>query len=359
MARPERPLLDNKGELAALADHLRQGRRRKGLTYKDLASRAGDYSATTLQRAASGDRLPRREVARAYAHACGLDIDHVDRLWEAPTGKKIGGLRRARRSRRDSPASGAQPRRSSIALVALHATHGGPTIRLMHKRARQHAGCVPLSTSTLHRILRRMAVPASKEGLHAFLIGCEVPLPQRLLWEQAGARARRNHRTSAAQAHQAVADLEAQFAQGEATRLTPERAAHMVRTAGFHPAEPYRSFAAPWTVRCLACQAVQRVRLSEAAQGQSRCSVCLSSSSGTDSGQTERALLRAAPGICIGQDLSGTDTAIRITAEMIKRGSPWGEIAAALRISERAAQERWRRFCRAVGNSQPDDSEGR
>ncbi|GAB7109575.1 hypothetical protein JCM4814A_78900 [Streptomyces phaeofaciens JCM 4814] len=359
MARPERPLLDNKGELAALADHLRQGRRRKGLTYKDLASRAGDYSATTLQRAASGDRLPRREVARAYAHACGLDIDHVDRLWEAA-------YRQNRRAAQGTPLPAGLPPHLvhsladlGIALVALHATHGGPTIRLMHKRARQHAGCVPLSTSTLHRILRRMAVPASKEGLHAFLIGCEVPLPQRLLWEQAGARARRNHRTSAAQAHQAVADLEAQFAQGEATRLTPERAAHMVRTAGFHPAEPYRSFAAPWTVRCLACQAVQRVRLSEAAQGQSRCSVCLSSSSGTDSGQTERALLRAAPGICIGQDLSGTDTAIRITAEMIKRGSPWGEIAAALRISERAAQERWRRFCRAVGNSQPDDSEGR
>lgn len=342
MARPEKPLLDGKGELAAFAEHLRQGRRRKGLTYKALAGRAGDYSATTLQRAVSGERLPRREVARAYAHACGLDIDHVDRLWEAA-------YRQKQRAARGSPLPAGLPPHLvhsladlSTALVALHATHGGPTIRLMHRRARQHSGeCTPLSISTLHRILRRLAVPASADGLHAFLIGCEVPLQQRLLWEQAAARARRNHRTAAARARQAVTHLEARFAQDETRRLTPERAAQLLRTAGFQPAESYRAFAAPWTVRCLACQAVQRVRLSDAAQGQSRCSVCLSDSSGTVSDRMEHAL-------------SGADPGIRIIAEMIKRRCPWAVIAGALGISEKAAQERWRRFIRATDNT-PDE----
>ncbi|WP_158816235.1 helix-turn-helix domain-containing protein [Streptomyces bicolor] len=258
-----------------MAKHLRDGRGSKGMTYNDLASRAGDYSATTLQRAASGERLPRREVARAYAHACGLDIDHVDRLWEAA-------YREKQRSARGEPLPMGLPPHLvhsladlSTALVALHATHGAPTIRLMHKRARQHAAeCTALSTSTLQRILRRRAVPTSKGGLHAFLIGCEVPLQQRYLWEQAAARARRNRGAAAARAHQAMANLEAQFAEDATRRLTPDRATHLLRAAGFHPAEPYRGFTAPWTVRCVACQGVQRIRLSDTAQGQRRCPVC-------------------------------------------------------------------------------------
>ncbi|WP_446044693.1 helix-turn-helix domain-containing protein [Streptomyces olivaceus] len=276
MARPEKPFLDGKGELAALAKLLRDGRGTKGMTYRDLASRSGgDYSPTTLQRAASGERLPRREVARAYAHACGLDIDHVDSLWEAAYREK------QRSARGESLPTGLPPHLVhsladlSAALVALHAAHGGPTIRLMHKRARQRsAECIPLSTSTLHRILRRTAVPTSRGGLHAFLIGCEVPLPQRYLWEQAAARARRNHRADAAQAHKVMAQLEAQFAEDATRRLTPERATQLLRTAGFHPAETYRGFTVPWTVRCLACDGVQRMRLSDVTQGPRRCPVC-------------------------------------------------------------------------------------
>jgi transcriptional regulator with XRE-family HTH domain len=285
MARPEKPLLDGKGELAALAKHLREGRRGRGVTYKGLAGLAGDFSATTLQRAASGERLPRREVARAYAHACGLDIDHVDHLWEAA-------YREKQRSTRGEPLPTGLPPHLvqsladlSAALVALHATHGGPTIRLMHKRARQRAAeCTPLSTSTLHRILRRTAVPTSKSGLHAFLIGCGVPSPKRYLWEQAAARALRNHRADTAQAHQAMAQLEAQFTEDAERRLTPERATQLLRAAGFHPAEAYRGFILPWTVRCLACEGVQRIRLSDVAQGQRRCSVCPSRNSDANPG---------------------------------------------------------------------------
>ncbi|WP_368858391.1 helix-turn-helix domain-containing protein [Streptomyces massasporeus] len=275
MARPEKPLLDGRGELAALAKCLRDGRDSKGVTYRELASGSGDYSSTTFQRAASGQRLPRREVARSYAHACGIDIDHVDRLWEAA-------YREKQRAARGEPLPTGFPPHLvhsladlSAALVALHATRGGPTIRLMHKRARQRpAECTPLSTSTLHRILRRRSVPTSRGSLHAFLIGCEVPLPQRYLWEQAAARARRNHRADAAAAQQSMAQLEAQFAEDAAQRLTPERAAQLLRAAGLHPAEAYRGFTVPWTVRCLACDGVQRIRLSDIAQGQRRCPIC-------------------------------------------------------------------------------------
>lgn len=53
--------------------------------------------------------------------------------------------------------------------------------------------------------------------------------------------------------------------------------------------------------------------------------------------------------------LSGADPGIRIIAEMIKHRYPWAEIAATLRTSEKAAQQRWKRFTRTIGNSEPDE----
>ncbi|SEF19034.1 Helix-turn-helix domain-containing protein [Streptomyces sp. Ag109_O5-10] len=274
MARPEKPLGSRKSAVVELAGYLREGRRHP---YSALAARAGDYSATTLQRAASGQCLPRREVARAYAHACGLDIDRVDRLWEAAYREK------QRAERGVSLPQGLPPHLVhnvadlSSALVALHAKHGGPSIRLMHKRARRYEDeCMPLSTSTLHRILSRATVPASNAGLRAFLYGCEVPSPQHQLWERAATRARRNHRLDMARAQEAMAVLEAEFADGEGRQLSPEQAKQLLRGAGYRPAEPYHGFSAPWTVRCTTCQGLQRVMLSAAAQGQARCRVCQS-----------------------------------------------------------------------------------
>ncbi|MET8813556.1 helix-turn-helix transcriptional regulator [Streptomyces sp. NPDC004549] len=273
MARPEKPL-PIKNPLVELAEYLREGRRRKGLTYSELASRAGDYSATTLQRAASGQRLPRREVARAYAHACALDIDRVDRLWEVA-------FRDKRRVTRGSLPPELLPHLVSSladlssALVALHARNGAPSIRLMHKRARDHAAvCTPLSTSTLHRILSRATVPTSRGRLHAFLIGCEVPLPQRHFWERAAARARRHHQRETELANQAMARLETQAAGDAEGRLSPERAIQLLLAAGLAPTEPFRGFNVPWAARCLKCRSVQRVVLAAAAQGRGGCRVC-------------------------------------------------------------------------------------
>lgn len=275
MARQEEPLHHKKTPLRALADYLREGRRRKNLTYVQLASRAGAYSATTLQRAAAGQRLPRREVARAYAHVCGLDVERVDRLWEIA-------YREQQRSARGAPLPQALPpdlvhNRADLSssLVALHARHGAPSIRLMHKRARQHpAECTPLSISTLHRILNRQSVPTSMAKIRPFLIGCDVPLLQRPLWEQAAERVRRRQQSEAARAKQATVAWETQFTEEEGERLSPERATQLLRAAGFEPIEPYHSFVTPWTVRCKSCWGVQRVILSAAVQERSSCPVC-------------------------------------------------------------------------------------
>ncbi|WP_371129952.1 helix-turn-helix domain-containing protein [Streptomyces sp. 2231.1] len=258
-----------------LADYLRKGRDRKGLTYSELASRAGDYSATTFQQAASGRFLPSREVARAYAHACALDIARVDRLWEIAYREK----RRVARG----PLPPALPPHLvsnlddlSGALVALHAKNGAPSIRLMLKRARQHASeCTPLSTSALHRILSRATVPTSRNSLQAFLIGCDVPTHQRQRWERAAARARRHHRKKTELASQAMAQLEQQVVGDTGEDVSPpERANQLLRAANLDPTEPYRGFTATWTVRCLKCRGVQRVKLAAVAQGRAQCPIC-------------------------------------------------------------------------------------
>ncbi|MFD7663475.1 helix-turn-helix domain-containing protein [Streptomyces sp. NPDC059788] len=274
MARPEKPL-GMKSPLVELAAYLREGRRSSRLTYSELAGRAGVVSATTLQRAASGQRLPRRDVVRAYAHACRLDIKYVDRLWEAAYHEK-------QRLTRGAPPPPAIPPKLvnsladlSSALVALHAKKGAPSIRLMQYRARQHATeCTPLSTSTLHRILNRAAVPTSKGRLDAFLIGCEVSPEQRSLWERAAARARRRHRMETEQIRHAMADLEAQLAEGAQERLSADRAAQLLREADFDPTEPYHGFNAPWTARCRKCRRIQRVRLSTVTQERGGCRNC-------------------------------------------------------------------------------------
>lgn len=80
--RPEKPLPDPGSALGHLALFLRTGRKRRDLTYAKMAALPSViYSASTLQRAASGTTLPERSVARSYAHACALDVDEVDRLW--------------------------------------------------------------------------------------------------------------------------------------------------------------------------------------------------------------------------------------------------------------------------------------
>jgi transcriptional regulator with XRE-family HTH domain len=72
MVRRESPLDPSKGALQSFVHDLNSLRETKGLTYRQLAAKAG-YSRTTLSDAAKGQDLPTEDVVRAYVGACGGD----------------------------------------------------------------------------------------------------------------------------------------------------------------------------------------------------------------------------------------------------------------------------------------------
>jgi transcriptional regulator with XRE-family HTH domain len=80
MARRESPLDPSEGALQSFAHDLRALRGKKGLTYRQLAVKAG-YSRTTLSDAAKGEDLPTVDVVRAYVGACGGDEEDWARRW--------------------------------------------------------------------------------------------------------------------------------------------------------------------------------------------------------------------------------------------------------------------------------------
>ena len=83
MPRREKELHEFEGPVPRFALGLRELRRRAGSpTYRQLSART-HFSASTLSVAASGWRLPTREVALAYARSCGADTAEWDRLWRA------------------------------------------------------------------------------------------------------------------------------------------------------------------------------------------------------------------------------------------------------------------------------------
>ncbi|MEU0410834.1 helix-turn-helix domain-containing protein [Streptomyces griseorubiginosus] len=64
-----------------------------GITYRELARRAG-YSVTTLSQAAAGQRLPTLPVTLAYAGACGGDLTEWEERWKETVAQTAGdGLR--------------------------------------------------------------------------------------------------------------------------------------------------------------------------------------------------------------------------------------------------------------------------
>ena len=98
MPRPESPITWD-GPAADLARELRRLRDQAGIGYRALAKIA-QYSSTVLADAAAGRARPSRDVARAFARACGasvLDLAMVDTLWDAAD--KAHQASRARESR--------------------------------------------------------------------------------------------------------------------------------------------------------------------------------------------------------------------------------------------------------------------
>ncbi|MEU6242775.1 helix-turn-helix transcriptional regulator [Streptomyces sp. NPDC047024] len=252
---------------------LRKGRTRKGLSYAELAQRTSAYSAATLQRAASGRGVPGRQVAREYAMACGLDVDATDRLWlearREERREQYGVERRSvpkPRMLRDLADLGA-------GLADVHEKGGAPSRRDMERRAR--AAGDSLSSSAAQRIVTRRQVPSSRKQLVAFLRACEVPEKDHAEWVQAWARVRRHHVTELSASRALLDSQEAEAAGSPSGRVTAEQAVQLLADAGHTPAERYRGYGAPWTVRCTLCASVRRIRLSDLVAGRTKqCTQC-------------------------------------------------------------------------------------
>ncbi|MGW6521731.1 helix-turn-helix domain-containing protein [Streptomyces sp. NPDC054962] len=199
MGRPEKPLPNNQYNLGllALAAWLRERRREAGLRYSDLAARTQGTqhpcSISTLQRAASGESVPRLPVAEAYAQACGAPVDQARRHW-----------REARSQSRRGPNVVPVPRLINtaaelrLALQAAYARAGYMPLREMERRARH--GRLP--TTTVSRMLQGVTM-LSRSQLQAFLEVCSVPYKEQGDWMEAW------HRAQSAQAHRATRELAA------------------------------------------------------------------------------------------------------------------------------------------------------
>ncbi|MDX3406421.1 helix-turn-helix transcriptional regulator [Streptomyces sp. ME02-6977A] len=260
--------------LGRLAVSLRDGRRGAGFSYVVLSERTGSISPGTLQRAASGEFLPRLEVAQAFARVCGKDVAEVTRLWHAAYRGSLGG-RAVARAREPEPRPDLIKDLSGlcVALEELRQAKGAPSFRLMERRAREVGK--ELSRSTAFRISHGTA-PASTDCLEAFLVACQVTPRERSVWLDAWLRAQRQ----AVRARQdddgrrELEQLEAVVADTGRGQVSQEAAVRMLRKAGFDAMERYRGFEAPWSVECLQCGATLRIRLSDVLLARATCPDC-------------------------------------------------------------------------------------
>lgn len=184
MGRPEKdlPLTRNRG-LLELASWLRALRATVGLKYTDLAVKTEEtgrrFAATTLQRAADGNRIPTLRVVEAYAQACGATAAEARKYWRA-----------ARAFHRPPPRTYPKPRlvNDSVelrtALYAVYVKAGALPLREMDRRA-QHGR---LPRNTLSRMLNGGTM-LKRDQLKAFLEVCEVPEREHPDWLEAWDRA--------------------------------------------------------------------------------------------------------------------------------------------------------------------------
>lgn len=193
MGRIEKEIVTTNAALRDLVEWLRVQRVMAGLTYRELAERAGLH-ATTLQRVASGNSVPKLMPVLAYARGCDAQPEDARRLW-----------RRARREHvRSGSYSGGRPApppalvgdfaELSAALRELYEEAGAPSLRVMEQRA---GGFGALPRSSAHRIVNKQAVPRGHHQFLAFLRACEVPAPRLKAWEDAWSRAWRAEKQEA------------------------------------------------------------------------------------------------------------------------------------------------------------------
>lgn len=165
MGRRESPLHGTSPARLALADALREARRRAGSPpYADLARTAG-YSATWLSKAASGTELPSWEVTAAYATACRVDLETLRSRWQAAAAEtySIGSA--------PDPTAITTHQQLAEALQAVMRLRGLSSLRALESQTKKIAPRRPLSRSTLGRILSGQQMP-STEALSTFVRAC-------------------------------------------------------------------------------------------------------------------------------------------------------------------------------------------
>ncbi|MEU9529650.1 helix-turn-helix domain-containing protein [[Kitasatospora] papulosa] len=181
MGRPEKPIRTLNPHLLMLATHLRETREEAGLTYAELAARTRhNWSATTLQRAASGERIPRLEVVEAYVLACGArSAERARRLWRHARSYEHGAdYTNAPRPRLVESAADLR-----AALRATYYKAGAMPLREMERRA----GLGRLPRTTVRRMLDG-ATMLDQEQLRSFLTVCDVPERDHQDWLDAWTR---------------------------------------------------------------------------------------------------------------------------------------------------------------------------
>ncbi|WP_406472593.1 helix-turn-helix domain-containing protein [Streptomyces platensis] len=184
MGRPENDLpLTSNWPLYSLASWLRIQRKEAGLTYRSLADKTASsprpLSASTLQRAADGSRIPSLSVVEAYAAACGASVKEASKMWRA-----------ARTHVRRPPGMFPKPRLINdsaelrTALYTVYVKAGALPLREMERRA----GYGRLPRTTLGRMLNGGTM-LKRDQLTAFLEVCEVPVKDYPDWLDAWERA--------------------------------------------------------------------------------------------------------------------------------------------------------------------------
>ncbi|WP_435216461.1 helix-turn-helix domain-containing protein [Streptomyces sp. bgisy034] len=190
MCRPEKPITTRNRALRELAEWLRDQRERTRQGYRALSVRAG-FHATTLQRAASGESVPKLQTVLGYARACDASPEEARRLW------KRARYEETRRARGGRGLTAPRPEfirdfvDMSAALHDLYEKAGSPTRRTMEQRAGSF-GVLP--RSTVHRIVTKQAMPHSNQQFRAYLRACEVPETDWPDWEAAWTRAWRHEK---------------------------------------------------------------------------------------------------------------------------------------------------------------------
>jgi hypothetical protein len=178
--RPEKPISSvGGGPIVELAAALRRLRNESGLTYRQLAALTG-YRIPTLSAAASGTRLPSRDVTSTWVRACHGDERSVLALWERayatmerPTPESPGLTGRPPR-----PGRHASPADFVHEMRRLKVWAGDPSLTTLNHRSRGE-----LPPSTVSEALRKDRLPR-RELAVAFARACGLEDDEIREWER-------------------------------------------------------------------------------------------------------------------------------------------------------------------------------